>query len=56
MARPIKNTPVLKGKDLIAFHENMERVANIPAEEKRKERERVGRSAEGTIKSLTFVF
>jgi hypothetical protein len=56
MAKPIKNTPVLKGKDLIAFHENMERVANIPAEEKRKERERVEKSAERIIKSLTFAF
>jgi hypothetical protein len=45
MAKPIKNTPVLKGKDLIAFYEDMERVANIPLEKKRQERERIEKSA-----------
>ena len=55
MAKPIKNTPVLKGKDLIAFHRELAKSAQIPIAEKRRERERVANGAK-RLESLAFVF
>lgn len=56
MAKPIKNTPVLKGKDLIAFHEEIMKSEQISVAEKKKERERVAKSAKRLMQSLTFMF
>jgi hypothetical protein len=56
MAKPIKNTPVLKGKDLIAFHEELEKSENISVADRKKERERVAKSAKRLMQSLTFMF
>lgn len=44
MAKPIRNTPILDGKDAEIFRREM---ANIPpANERKKERERIARSVE----------
>lgn len=56
MAKPIKNTPVLKGKDLIAFHSEMEKSERISIADKKKERERVAKGAKRLMQSLTFMF
>lgn len=56
MAKPIKNTPVLKGKDLIAFHEEIMKSEQISAAEKKRERERVAKGAKRLMQSLTFMF
>ena len=56
MAKPIKNTPVLKGDDLIAFHQEMESSMQICIAKKKKERERVNKGAKRLIQSLTFTF
>lgn len=46
MAKPIRNTPVLRGKDLVAFHREMARVEALSPAQKRKERERIAKSVE----------
>lgn len=56
MAKPIKNTPVLKGEDLIAFHQEIEKSEQISIAEKKRERERVSKGAKRLIQSLTFMF
>jgi hypothetical protein len=56
MAKPIKNTPVLKGKDLIAFHAELDKSESIFVAEKKKERERIAKSAKRLMQSLTFAF
>ncbi len=56
MAKPIKNTPVLKGKDLIAFYEELEKSERIPVADRKKERERIAKSARRLKQSLTFMF
>ncbi|MDR0955155.1 MAG: hypothetical protein LBM20_07240 [Rikenellaceae bacterium] len=45
MAKPIKNTPVLKGKNLIAFHEEMEKSEHISVADIEKERKSVAEYA-----------
>jgi len=56
MAKPIKNTPVLKGNDLIAFHQEMENSVQICAAVKKKERKRVAKGAKRLMESLTASF
>lgn len=38
MARPIRETPVLTGEDAVRFEEDMKRVEQMPASERRQNR------------------
>ena len=38
MARPIRETPILTGNDALLFEENMKRVENMSAQERRQNR------------------
>lgn len=55
MAKPIKNTPVLKGKDLIAFHAELEKSESISTSEKETERDRVAKNAERLMRLFSAI-
>ncbi|WP_455664422.1 hypothetical protein [Phocaeicola sp.] len=46
MARPIKETPILRGEDARRFEEEMRRVDNLSAEERKANREKVRKQCE----------
>ena len=46
MARPIRETPILFGKDARRFEEEMRRVDNLSAEERKANREKLRKQCE----------
>ncbi len=57
MARPIRETPILYGKDAERFEKEMKRVENLSPEERKANREKLYREVERIKKewNLTFV-
>lgn len=56
MARPIRETPVLYGKDARRFEEEMKRVESISAEERKANREKLYQEAERIRKEWNLTF
>ncbi|MBR2196368.1 MAG: hypothetical protein IJ911_12240 [Salinivirgaceae bacterium] len=54
MARPIKETPILTGKDAERFVEEMQRVEAISPEEKASNRDKLERDFKEISKRITF--
>lgn len=54
MARPIRETPILYGKDARRFEENMRRVESMSAEQRRVNREEARKAYEGLITEVNF--
>jgi hypothetical protein len=50
MARPIRETPILFGKDARRFEEEMRRVDNLSAEERKANREKLRKEYERICK------
>lgn len=56
MARPIRETPVLYGKDARRFEEEMKRVESMSAEERKANREKLYQEAERIRKEWNLTF
>lgn len=56
MARPIRETPVLYGKDARRFEEEMRRVDNLSAEERKANREKLRKEYEQICKEWKLTF
>lgn len=54
MARPIKETPILLGKDAACFEAEMKRVENLTAEERKANREKARKVYEELITEVKF--
>jgi len=56
MARPIRETPILFGKDARRFEEEMRRVDNLSAEERKANREKLRKEYERICKEWNLTF
>jgi len=56
MARPIRETPILFGKDAERFTREMKRVESLSKEERRANREKLLREAEAVKKEWNLTF
>ena len=56
MARPIRETPVLYGKDAHRFEEEMERVERLTPEVRKANRERLRKECETIRKEWNLTF
>lgn len=56
MSRPIRDTPILFGKDAERFTREMERVESLSKEERRANREKLLREAEAVRKEWNLTF
>lgn len=56
MARPIRETPVLYGKDARRFEEEMKRVESISTEKRKANREKLYQEAERIRKEWNLTF
>lgn len=56
MARPIRETPILFGKDARRFEEEMRRVDNLSAEERKANREKLRKEYEQICKEWNLTF
>lgn len=56
MARPIRETPILYGKDARRFEEEMKRVDNISPEERKANREKLYQEVERIKKKWNLTF
>lgn len=54
MARPIRETPILYGKDARRFEENMKRVESMSLEKRRANREEARKAYEKLITEVKF--
>lgn len=54
MARPIRETPVLHGKDAVHFEKEMKRVESLSAEERKANREKARRAFEHLVKEIQY--
>lgn len=56
MARPIRETPILFGKDAERFTREMKRVESLSKEQRRANREKLLRDAEAVRKEWNLTF
>ena len=56
MARVIRETPVLYGKDALRFEEEMKRVERLSPEERKTNREKLHKSYEQICKEWNLTF
>ncbi|WP_455625899.1 hypothetical protein [Parabacteroides sp.] len=56
MARPIRETPILFGKDARRFEEEMRRVDNLSMEERKANREKLRKEYERICKEWNLTF
>lgn len=56
MARPIRETPILFGKDAARFEAEMKRVENLTAEERKANREKVRKECDQIRKEWNLVY
>ncbi len=56
MARPIRETPILFGKDADRFTREMKRVESISEEQRREYRKKIRREAEAVRKEWNLTF
>ncbi|HBO06253.1 MULTISPECIES: hypothetical protein [Bacteroides] len=54
MARPIRETPILFGKDAARFEAEMKRVENLTAEERKANRDKARKAYEELITEVKF--
>ena len=56
MARPIRETPILFGEDARRFEEEMRRVDNLSAEERKANRDKLRKEYERICKEWNLTF